>query len=143
MKANELGVPTFEVSVSCGTYCLGGSANFQPTTYPEFTEADEVWVKGADVAAIAARLAVEEAHGEKYQRELRELRTRLAEAKRLLRESAPFASLKLCTEIVAFLGATDSADACINCGRPGGTGPCRRCEFQAETADVGQGESNA
>lgn len=35
---------------------------------------------------FAARLAVEEAHGEKYQRELAELRTRLAEAEALLRE---------------------------------------------------------
>lgn len=32
--------------------------------------------------ALAARLAVEEAHGEKYQRELAELRARLAEAER-------------------------------------------------------------
>ena len=46
MKATDIGLPTFDASVSCGAYCLGGSVNMQPTTYPEFTDADEVWVRG-------------------------------------------------------------------------------------------------
>ena len=58
MKCNELSVPTYEVSVSCGSYCYGGSAVFAPTSYPEHTEADDfVWVKGCDAAALQARLA--------------------------------------------------------------------------------------
>jgi hypothetical protein len=57
MKAKDLGVPSYDASVSCGAYCLGGSVNMQPTTYPEFTDANEVWVRGDDVAALAARLA--------------------------------------------------------------------------------------
>lgn len=57
MKAKDLGVPTYDASVSCGAFCLGGSVNMQPTTYPEFTDVDEVWVRGEDAAALAARLA--------------------------------------------------------------------------------------
>lgn len=57
MKAHKIGLPTFEASVSCGAYCQGGSVNMQPTTYPEFTDADEVWVKGEDAAKLAAENA--------------------------------------------------------------------------------------
>lgn len=56
MKANEIGLPTFEAEVSCGAYCQGGSVNMKPTTYAEFTDADEVWVRGDDAARLAAEI---------------------------------------------------------------------------------------
>jgi hypothetical protein len=57
MNANEIGLPTFEAGVSCGTWCQGGSVAMTPTTQPEYTDAEDVWVKGDAVAALAARLA--------------------------------------------------------------------------------------
>lgn len=57
MKANEIGLPTFEAEVSCGAYCQGGLVNMKPTTYPEFEDAEFVWVRGDDAARLAARLA--------------------------------------------------------------------------------------
>ena len=54
--ASELGVPTFEASVACGTYCQGGVVRMEPTTYAEFTEASEVWVRGDVVALIHAEV---------------------------------------------------------------------------------------
>lgn len=53
-KASELPVPTFEASVSCGAWCQGGSVSFEATTYPEYADLSEVWVRGTDVAALAS-----------------------------------------------------------------------------------------
>jgi hypothetical protein len=53
-KAIDLPVPTFEASVSCGSYCQGGTVSFEATTYPEYTDLWEVWVKGTDVATLAS-----------------------------------------------------------------------------------------
>lgn len=57
MKADEIGLPTFEASVSCGQWCQGGSVDMKPTMYAEHTNADEVWVKGEDAAKLAAENA--------------------------------------------------------------------------------------
>lgn len=69
MKASEVGLPTFEASVSCGSWCQGGTVNMQPTTYAEHEEAEFVWVRGDVVGA-----------------EIESLRARLADLRRLLGE---------------------------------------------------------
>lgn len=61
MKASEVGLRTWEASVSCGQWCQGGSVYMTPTTYPQHEDAEFVWVRadeaGAKIAALAARLA--------------------------------------------------------------------------------------
>lgn len=80
MKANELGVPTYNLKVTCGAYCLGGSVDYEPTNYPEHVNADEVWVKGEDVAALAALCQAEAESKNKFFDEAVALKARLAEA---------------------------------------------------------------
>ena len=55
VTAFDLGVPTYEIEVVCGPYCQGGSTKAKCCPYPEFTAAEDVWVKGSDVAALRAR----------------------------------------------------------------------------------------
>ncbi len=56
MKASAIGIPTYELKVTCGAFCQGGMVDYEPTSYPECTNADEVWVRGADAAAMALRM---------------------------------------------------------------------------------------
>ncbi len=59
MKASDLSLPTYEPEVSCAAYCYGGSVRMTPTTYPELTDANEVWVRGDVAAAEIERLRAE------------------------------------------------------------------------------------
>ena len=59
--ALDVSLPTYEPSVSCGMYCLGGVVTMTETDYPEYTDAEDVFVRG-DIAlsaltALRARVA--------------------------------------------------------------------------------------
>ena len=56
MQANEIGLPSYEVEVSCGAYCLGGQPKFFLTDMPEYTDARDVWVRGDMVGESINRL---------------------------------------------------------------------------------------
>ena len=100
MKASELGVPTFEAEVSCGPYCYGGRIATEPTSGAEYTDASEVWVRGGDVAKLAARLAEAEAH----------VRWLLPMARGWAHEHPVGRNQAFCNDAVAFLeGTADSA----------------------------------
>ena len=63
--ALDVSLPTYEPSVSCGMYCLGGVVTMTETDYPEYTDAEDVFVRG-DIAlsaltALRARVAELEA----------------------------------------------------------------------------------
>jgi hypothetical protein len=78
VTALDLGVPTYEIEVVCGPYCQGGSTKAKCCPYPEFTAAEDVWVKGSDVAALCARVAqYEGGDPTPFVRELRADRDRL------------------------------------------------------------------
>ena len=115
MKANELGVPTYNLKVTCGAYCLGGSVDYEPTNYPEHVNADEVWVKGEDVAALAALCQAEAESKNKFFDEAVALKARLAEAEFIIRSIAqrdggePLRGSSLLDRIEAFASASVSA----------------------------------
>lgn len=67
VTAFDLGVPTYEIEVVCGPYCQGGSTKAKCCPYPEFTAAEDVWVKGSDVAALRARVAEAEERRDEHQ----------------------------------------------------------------------------
>lgn len=132
MKANEIGLPTFEAEVSCGAYCQGGSVKMNPTTYPEFEEAEFVWVRGEDAARLAARLA--EAEGRLVATDA------LIDALRFSSREAESEAIELSKRLARVEDAFTRWFGECGCG--GETCPTCNVEraMQSETVSAGEGE---
>jgi hypothetical protein len=66
-----IGLPTFEAEVKCGTYCQGGSVDMTPTQYSQYTDPDEVWVRGDTVMAALTAIKTELAQAQQVLRRVR------------------------------------------------------------------------
>ena len=68
--ADTLAIPTYEPELRCGAWCQGGDVKMVPCDHPQFTDIDDVWCNGKDVAALAARLAEAERRATTLQADL-------------------------------------------------------------------------